>query len=94
MVDIKCTGNNNNGCFMDSCGHNCGCEGLKEFAEKQRENLKENTLNQIVDYLNIKYPNIKVTVNDSTDLEFSIDGDLVEANQCLEDIKEIFNPAL
>lgn len=32
--DIKCTGNNGNGCFMDSCGHNCGCEGLKEFGEK------------------------------------------------------------
>ena len=32
---IKCTGNNGNGCFMDSCGINCGCEGLKEFGEKK-----------------------------------------------------------
>jgi hypothetical protein len=31
---IKCTGNNGNGCFMDSCGQNCECEGLKEFGEK------------------------------------------------------------
>lgn len=26
--EIKCTGNNGNGCYMDSCGHNCGCEGI------------------------------------------------------------------
>ena len=32
--NIKCTGNNGNGCFMDSCGINCNCEGLKEFGEK------------------------------------------------------------
>ena len=32
--DIKCTGNNGNGCFMDSCGINCNCEGLREFGEK------------------------------------------------------------
>lgn len=32
--DIKCTGNNGNGCFMDSCGQNCGCEGLEEFGKK------------------------------------------------------------
>ena len=34
---IKCTGNNENGCFMDSCGHNCGCEGLKKFGEKIKQ---------------------------------------------------------
>ena len=34
MGEIICTGNNGNGCFMDSCGHNCGCEGLKEFSAK------------------------------------------------------------
>lgn len=28
--DIKCTGNNDNGCFMDSCGHDCGCESIKK----------------------------------------------------------------
>lgn len=27
---IKCTGNSGNGCFMDSCGHNCGCRGLEK----------------------------------------------------------------
>ena len=35
--DIKCTGNNGNGCFMDSCGHDCGCEGLKKFSEKIKQ---------------------------------------------------------
>ena len=30
---IKCTGNNGNGCFMDSCG----CEGLKKFSEKIKQ---------------------------------------------------------
>lgn len=25
---IKCTGNNCNGCYLDSCGQNCGCEGI------------------------------------------------------------------
>lgn len=29
-MEIKCTGNNGNGCFLDSCGHNCGCEGIGE----------------------------------------------------------------
>jgi hypothetical protein len=28
--EIQCTGNNGNGCFMDSCG----CVGVKEFGEK------------------------------------------------------------
>ena len=25
-IEVNCTGNNDNGCFLDSCGHNCGCE--------------------------------------------------------------------
>lgn len=37
---IKCTGNNGNGCFIDSCGQNCSCEGLKEFGENLRNNYK------------------------------------------------------
>jgi hypothetical protein len=28
-IEVNCTGNNNDGCFMDSCGHNCGCLSLK-----------------------------------------------------------------
>lgn len=28
---------NGNGCFMDSCGHNCGCKGLKKFGEKIKQ---------------------------------------------------------
>jgi hypothetical protein len=38
--NIKCTGNNGNGCFMDSCAIDCGCEGLKEFAEKLKNRGK------------------------------------------------------
>lgn len=29
-TEINCTGNNGNGCYMDSCGHNCGCEGISQ----------------------------------------------------------------
>ncbi len=35
----KCNGNNGNGCFMDSCGHDCGCftqETLEDAAEKHK----------------------------------------------------------
>lgn len=32
-MEIKCTGNNGNGCFLDSCGHNCGCEGIDKNSE-------------------------------------------------------------
>ena len=28
-TEIECTGNNDNGCFLDSCGHNCGCVGIQ-----------------------------------------------------------------
>ena len=28
-IEINCTGNNGNGCYMDSCGHNCNCDGIK-----------------------------------------------------------------
>lgn len=37
-IAIKCTGNNGNGCYMDSCGHDCGCEGILNscgFLERQ-----------------------------------------------------------
>lgn len=40
MSKIKCTGNNGNGCFMDSCGHDCGCEGIKESIYKHYKNSK------------------------------------------------------
>jgi hypothetical protein len=26
----ECKGNNGNGCFMDSCGHDCGCFTIQE----------------------------------------------------------------
>lgn len=36
-MEIKCTGNNGNGCFLDSFGHNCDCEGiLKNLAMQGR----------------------------------------------------------
>jgi hypothetical protein len=38
--EIQCTGNNGNGCFMDSCGHNCGCVGVKEIAQKLKTEQK------------------------------------------------------
>lgn len=28
-IIVVCKGNNGNGCFMDSCGHDCGCLSLK-----------------------------------------------------------------
>jgi len=28
-AEIECTGNNGNGCFLDSCGQNCGCVGIQ-----------------------------------------------------------------
>ena len=33
---IKCAGNNGNGCFMDSCGHNCGCRGLEKLVKNNK----------------------------------------------------------
>ncbi len=55
----KCNGNNDNGCFLDSCGHDCGCfervlkqskkETLEEAAERIfREPYRKNlTLEEI-----------------------------------------------
>lgn len=28
-IEVECTGNDNNGCFMDAPGHNCGCVKTK-----------------------------------------------------------------
>jgi len=36
---IKCTGNNDNGCFMENCSINCNCEGLEEFGETLKNKL-------------------------------------------------------
>jgi hypothetical protein len=33
----ECRGNNGNGCFMDSCGHNCGC--YVRIPKQEIENL-------------------------------------------------------
>jgi hypothetical protein len=35
--EIHCTGNNGNGCFLDSCGHNCGCVGIKSPQKIKKE---------------------------------------------------------
>ena len=36
-MEIKCTGNNGNGCFMDSCGHDCGCDGIMGTQKMKKE---------------------------------------------------------
>ena len=33
----ECKGNNGNGCFMDSSGHNCGCFTIKERSYSEEE---------------------------------------------------------
>ena len=42
--EIICTGNNGNGCFMDSCGHDCGCVGIsreKEIKTVKNKDMKK-----------------------------------------------------
>lgn len=34
-IEVNCTGNNNEGCFMDSCGHNCGCVKQKTITNSK-----------------------------------------------------------
>jgi hypothetical protein len=34
-VEINCTGNNDNGCFLDSNGHDCGCVCIKTIINPQ-----------------------------------------------------------
>jgi hypothetical protein len=36
----ECKGNNGNGCFMDSCGHNCGCFTIQERSYSEEEVIK------------------------------------------------------
>ena len=36
----ECKGNNGNGCFMDSCGHNCGCFTIQENSYSEEEVIK------------------------------------------------------
>lgn len=45
---IKCTGNNN-GCFMDSCGHDCGCEGIIESILASK--IKRGGITRVLEYL-------------------------------------------
>ena len=35
----ECKGNNGNGCFMDSCGHDCGCFTIQERSYSEEEVL-------------------------------------------------------
>lgn len=39
----ECKGNNGNGCFMDSCGHDCGCFTIQErsYSAKDMINFVE-----------------------------------------------------
>jgi hypothetical protein len=36
----ECKGNNGNGCFMDSCGHDCGCFTIQERMYSEEEVLE------------------------------------------------------
>jgi len=36
----ECKGNNGNGCFMDSCGHDCGCFTIQERSYTEEEVLE------------------------------------------------------
>jgi hypothetical protein len=36
----ECKGNNGNGCFMDSCGHDCGCFTIQEGSYSEEEVIK------------------------------------------------------
>jgi hypothetical protein len=36
----ECKGNNGNGCFMDSCGHDCGCFTIQERSYSEEEVIK------------------------------------------------------
>jgi hypothetical protein len=44
-IDIDCTGNNNDGCFMDSSGHNCGCFSLRTTTINNKNYLVGKYLN-------------------------------------------------
>jgi hypothetical protein len=44
-IEVNCTGNNNDGCFMDSCGHNCGCLSLKTTTINNKIHLVGTYLN-------------------------------------------------
>lgn len=49
QFEIQCAGNNDNGCFLDSCGHNCHCIGIDEnFRERRR--IKNGGSYEITDY--------------------------------------------
>jgi hypothetical protein len=36
----ECKGNNGNGCFMDSCGHDCGCFTIQERSYSEEDMQK------------------------------------------------------
>lgn len=86
MSEIKCTGNSGNGCFMDSCGHDCGCEGLKEFGEKLLEKRKETVIENIVNYLNAEYKNATVKYENES---FIIEGDDEDSQKMKESLEEM-----
>jgi hypothetical protein len=39
ILEGKCTGNNDNGCFMESPGHDCGC--FKRIQQEEPKQLTE-----------------------------------------------------
>jgi hypothetical protein len=63
----ECKGNNDNGCFLDSCGHDCGC-----FTREVVTSITLETYKELEDEgVYIHY--IPEHYNDGTNLNFSIE---------------------
>jgi len=63
----ECKGNNDNGCFLDSCGHDCGCFTREVVTSITLETYKELEENGVyIHYIPEHY-------NDGTNLNFSIE---------------------
>jgi hypothetical protein len=62
----ECKGNNDNGCFLDSCGHDCGCFTREVVTSITLDTYKELEENGVyIHYIPEHY-------NDGTNLNFSI----------------------
>ena len=63
----ECKGNNDNGCFLDSCGHDCGCFTREVVTSITLDTYKELEENGVyIHYIPEHY-------NDGTNLNFSIE---------------------
>ena len=46
----ECKGNDGGGCFLDSCGHDCGCFTVEESKKQQKYNEMLEMLEKIIKY--------------------------------------------